>query len=404
VGRHIVTAIAVGLICGAAAVAAPAQGLAAPASIGVQDDRLNSPGELPRDRLKLLADSRAKVTRHDVLWSHIARERPRRPANPGDTAYDFDRLDEIVRGFARLDIVPILVVYNTPAWAAARGGPRPTISNTDAHAPDPSQFAAFMRALARRYDGTYRPRGEREPLPEVRHWELWNEPNLGAFLSPQFAGGAPTALRHYVKMVRRAYPVIKRTNRDAVVIAGVAGPRSSTTNTGTGALPWARALARSSARFDAYSQHIYPSQPPRANTRANRLAFPTWRTLPRLFEELDAVARGRGMPVYITEAGYTTAPTPFRAVQFSRAQQAAYVRQIAHLPAVRSGRVPAVIWFNLQDNPNWPSGLVYNPGGYLGVKKPSWPAFRRIAAARALHPDLTPRGRGGAPPVRFLPN
>lgn len=398
-----VTAIAAGLICCAAGLAGPADGLAAPASIGVQDDRLNSPGEWPRDRMRLLAQSRAKVTRHDVLWSHIAPERPRRPADPGDRAYDFDRLDEIVRGLAEHDIVPILAVYTTPTWAAARGGPPPRTRNTDAHAPDPSQFAAFMRALVRRYDGTYRPRGATAPLPEVRHWELWNEPNLGAFLSPQFHNGRPTGLRHYATMVRRAYPVIKRTNRDAVVIAGVAGPRSSTTATGTGALPWARALARSSARFDAYSQHVYPSQPPRANTRANRLAFPTWRTLPRLFAELDAVPRRQGMPVYITEAGYTTAPTPFRAVQFTRAQQAAYLRQIANLPVVRSGRIPAVIWFNLQDNPNWPSGLVYNPGGHEGAKKPSWPAFRRIAAARALHPDLTPRARrGGPPPVRFL--
>jgi hypothetical protein len=109
------------------------------------------------------------------------------------------------------------------------------------------------------------------------------------------------------------------------------------------------------------------------------------------------------MSVYITEAGYTTAKTPFRSVQFTRAQQALYVRQIANLPFVRSGRIPAVIWFNLQDNPNWPSGLVYNEGGFRGVKKPSWPAFRRIAAARALHPELMPRRRGGLPPIRFLP-
>jgi hypothetical protein len=381
--------------------AAPAMG--APAAFGVQDDRLNSPGELPTDRLRLLEQSRTKVTRHDVLWSHIAPERPRRPAHPGDPAYDFDRLDVIVRGLAERDIVPILVVYSTPAWAAARGGPPPATSNTDAHAPDPSQFAAFMRALARRYDGTYRPRGARERLPEVRHWELWNEPNLGAFLSPQFSDGEPAALRHYVTMVRRAYPVIRRTNPDAVVIAGVAGPRSSTTGTGTGSLPWARALARSTARFDAYSQHVYPSQPPRANTRANRLAFPTWHTLPRLFAELDAVPRRRAMPVYITEAGYTTAPTPFRSVQFTRTQQAVYLRQIANLPVVRSGRIPAVIWFNLQDNPTWPSGLVDNAGGFRGAKKPSWPAFRRIAAGRDLHPDLLPRGARGLPPVRFLP-
>ncbi len=393
-------------VCGGIALvmlgAATGAASAARAPMGVQDDRLNSPGELLEDRLDLLEASRAKVTRHDVLWSDVAETRPERPTDPDDSAYDFQRLDAVVRGLAERDIVPILVVYSTPRWAARRGGPSPRIANTQAHAPDPGQFAAFMKALATRYNGHFSPKGERV-LPEVRHWELWNEPNLGAFLSPQFNRGRPYAMGHYVRMVSRAYPAIRRVNRDAVIIAGVAGPRSSTSKTGTGSREWVRGLARSTARFDAYSQHVYPSQPPRANTRANRLAFPTWRTLPQLFRELDEVPRRRGLPVYITEAGYTTGKTPFRAVSFSPKKQATYLRQIANMPVAQSTRLKAIIWFNLQDNPNWPSGLLLSTHGVrIGLArstardaaearyKPSWKAFRRIAAARPLPKDLRP--------------
>ncbi|HSJ72857.1 MAG TPA: hypothetical protein VK904_00955, partial [Miltoncostaeaceae bacterium] len=103
-------------------------------------------------------------------------------------------------------------------------------------------------------------------------------------------------------------------------------------------------------------------------------AFPAWRTLPLLLEALDAVPRRRGMPVYITEAGYTTARTPYRDVRVTRRQQARYLRQIARLPIVRSPRIRAVVWFNLQDNPDWPGGLRTRGGR----PKPSHAAFRAV--------------------------
>lgn len=398
--RNAIALTGAALAIALAAGASPAVSLA---PLGVQDDRLNSRGEELVDRLDLLKASRAKVTRHDVLWANVAPTRPKDPTDPRDPAYRFERLDAVVRGLDERGIVPILVVYNTPTWAADQLGRRAGGSNPDARAPDPGHFAAFMRAVAARYNGNFVVRRGDDPLPEVRHWELWNEPNLGAFLSPQYVSGRPTGLRHYIRMVSRAYPAIRRVNRDAVIIAGVGGPRSSTTSTGTGALAWARGLAHSNARFDAYSQHVYPSQPPRATTRANLNAFPTWATLPRLFDTLDEVPRRRGMPVYVTEAGYTTARTPYRAVSFTPTEQARYLRQMANMPVARSPRLKAIIWFNLQDNPSWPSGLLTSREGVrIGVTrstergvvaasgKPSWNAFRRIAGARPLPADLQP--------------
>jgi hypothetical protein len=70
-------------------------------------------------------------------------------------------------------------------------------------------------------------------------------------------------------------------------------------------------------------------------------------------------------------------------VRVNRGEQARYLRQLARLPILRSPRMVAVIWFNLQDNSNWPGGL-RAVGGRL---KPSHAAFRSVALARPL-----PRG------------
>jgi len=44
------------------------------------------------------------------------------------------------------------------------------------------------------------------------------------------------------------------------------------------------------------------------------------------------------------------------------------------VPFVRSSRVPVVIWFQLQDNPNWPGGLLFNSG----ARKPSYKSFQQL--------------------------
>ena len=52
-------------------------------------------------------------------------------------------------------------------------------------------------------------------------------------------------------------------------------------------------------------------------------------------------------------------------------EQAEYLSQIYSLPQLRSDRVKAVVWFNLQDNANWPAGLLREDLS----KKPSYDAF-----------------------------
>ena len=77
-----------------------------------------------------------------------------------------------MRGAAAVGLAPILTVEGAPEWAQACSlGP-------GSCRPRPKDVADFVTAAARRYGGSYK------GLPRVRYWQIWNEPNLRAYLTP----------------------------------------------------------------------------------------------------------------------------------------------------------------------------------------------------------------------------
>ncbi len=332
---------------------------------GLQDDRISvgPEGEIEA-RADILAASRTRVSRVDLLWSEVAPTRPASPRDPADPAYRFARWDRIAAALTARGIRPLFAVYSSPAWAAG-GRTAPAGRQVNPNAPDATAFGAFVEAVARRYSGRFPDPATGAPIPQVRHIELWNEPNLKGFLRSGERVARPAV---YVRMVRAAYPSAHRGNPRAVVIVGGAGPRSSTDASGISADAFQRSLLRARVKMDAFSQHVYPAAGPLQPTRA----IPAWRTLPVL---LDALERARPQtPFLITEAGYTTANTPFRSVKVTPRQQAAFLRQIFALPSVRR-RVALVVWYQLEDNPDWPGGLLRAGGS----RKPAWAAFQDVA-------------------------
>src|SRR5262245_302647 len=363
-----------------AALGGPAVGLGAVA--GLQDDRLTTSTTTAaiETRLDKVKETGAKFSRVDLLWSEIAPTPPKNPTDPSDPAYNFQRADQIVTGMRARNITPLLTIYSSPTWA--NGNKRtPKGQQYNPFVPNAVQFGQFMQAIAQRYNGSFRP-GEYAPvLPRVRHFEIWNEPNLRLFFQPQYRGKTPVAAKNYANLVKAAYPRIKSVNRAAIVIAGVTGPKSSNDTTGRGTLSWIKSLASLKPKMDAYSQHIYPAAAP-LDTKTK--AVPSWNSVPLLLAETNKIKRG--IPMYITEAGYTTATTKFRKVKVSFSQQNTSLRDIWSLKTVRGRRVPVIVWFNLQDNPFWPGGLMRANG----VKKPSYNSFRAIASRSVLTSALRP--------------
>jgi hypothetical protein len=360
--RRVLAGTAVAVAAGAA-LALPSTGLGGVAAI--QDDVLTTAtaNQVPQ-RLQLVANTRAKVARFDILWSFVATRQPVNPQDPADPAYNWSHVDQVLTGLDQLDVTPIVSTYSTPPFAQAT---RPTkyVSAYNPNAPTPTAFGAFMKAVATRYSGTY-PNAGGGTLPRVRHFEVWNEPNLKNF----FRYGTKSNMGKYKGLVKAAYTNIKSANPNAVVIAGVGGPRSSGGNGNISAKEWMNKLVSDkSVKFDAYSQHIYPSQAPKFTSPAYEKVFPTWDSLDDIYKALDK--KRKGMKLYVTEAGYTTGSTPFRTVKVTPSVQNTYLKQIYNLPLVKSPRLAAVVWFNLQDNKNWPGGLMRANGS----KKPSFNSF-----------------------------
>ena len=118
--------------------------------------------------------------------------------------------------------VMIDLAFFAPRWAVKRSGAR---NGRHVWRPSVREFGRFSRAIAERYSGRFRARGER--LPAVRLWTTWNEPNHRAFLRPQWeqvkGRWRPAAPHFYRRMHNAAYDQLKTVDgENRVLIGGLA--------------------------------------------------------------------------------------------------------------------------------------------------------------------------------------
>jgi hypothetical protein len=166
-------------------------------SIMMDDDLLLYRGPVIQEqtllRMKGLGVDYVRAT---VLWSLAAQDvrstRARRKrfqaARPSTYPHrNWDRYDELVRAAKR---VGIGVYFNVtgPGPDFAHGKPPPSQRrNRRTWRPKAREFYKFVAALGTRYSGTYVDENHgRQTLPRVSFWSLWNEPNQGGWLTPQY--------------------------------------------------------------------------------------------------------------------------------------------------------------------------------------------------------------------------
>jgi len=338
--------------------------------IGFHDDASfrwseNAPLELDR-----AAAAHATIIRTVVEWRTVAPVRPRRASSPFDPAYRLNDVDELVREAQRRGVEVMITIWGTPRWA--NGGRPANVAPRRA-----SDLTNFARALASRYSGRY------EGYPYVGRYSVWNEPNLGIFLSPQFDSRRRiVGPRNYAQLYRAAYKGIKAGNRGALVAIGetsnqgrdhpLRGARDS-----VAPATFARLLARERGlRFDAYATHPYSTRPSLPPTQRVRWPNVTLTRLKQFERALDRWFHRRDIPVWITEYGYETKPGERGGV--TPATQARYltsvVRQLRGDPRVRM-----FIWFIFRDSRQslWQSGLYTSSGR----AKPAYRAFSTLARA-----------------------
>jgi hypothetical protein len=378
------------------------------------------------DELKTLGVDRIRVS---LFWSDVAPEntQPQKPnfdssdpgAYPTGSWDKFDRL--LVAAKERGIFVNVNVTAPLPRWGSMGASPRPEIQDT--FKPDPVEFGRFVAAAGKRYSGDY------QGLPRVDYWSIYNEPNQGGWLTPQwkpdprapskFVEASPELYRN---LLRTSYQALADTGHGAdTILIGDTAPKGLKNRKGfaisldamkflrglycvdknrqpyKGTSATVRGCPASGAQFVADNPALfkatgYAHHPYELYLAPNRKAagkdWITIANLPTLTAELKALYQryhqkpqtARGTPLYLTEYGYQTPPDP---LGIPLARQAAYINQAEQI-AYRNPLVRTLCQFLLVDQPPV-AGVANNRIAYRtfqsglrklgGKKKPAYRAY-----------------------------
>ncbi len=229
--------------------------------------------------------------RTDVSWGNVQKEKGQ---------FDWSRLDKIVKLAQASQIQLLLIVDYTAPWAST-GPLSASAQDRRYYMPRKYPYLWFVKNLVSRYK------------PQVRYWEIWNEPNLRSWLSPK---------TDYAQLLQMSYTEVKRADPNAVVLMG-----------GTSGAPvdWVQMLKQEGAlaSFDCYNIHPYHYQKPPEGTLSKNLS-----------NFLKGAAEAARKPTWITEIG---APTNIVTLE----QQASYLVRDAVL-SLAAG-VAKFFWYELAD-------------------------------------------------------
>jgi hypothetical protein len=417
--------------CAAALVALALLAAAAPAgasinqlSMFMDDNRLLYRGAAVTERtLDELDALGVDVVRVSVPWRAIApaHRALRKPASLRDetdpaqySRAAFAHLDRVLRGARSRDMdVLFNVTGGAPTWATGRRDGRPVSLQ---YKPDPKRFGRFVQMLGRRYDGAH-------GVPRVELWSLWNEPNQGALLQPQWEDGRPYSPRLYRRLARAGIAGLQRSGHgdDRILLGETAplgvdrrGPKANmrpglflrellcldaSLQAATG--PGCDFARRGPLAVTGYAHHPYSIvyAPDVGSSVGDDITFAdSFRLAALLDAAADARRLPRDLPLWWTEYGWQTdPPDPIRGV--TPADQARWLGQAERM-AWEDSRVAAVAQFLLRDDEprrdatpgssrywgTYQSGLEFADGR----RKPAYDAYRLPFTAPAAASEGAP--------------
>jgi len=381
-----------------AAMAAPSKSAAKANThliVGINDEAFALYGD-PSTAFSTLKSLKAQAIRVNLYWGGtkwaVAAKKPSDATDPGDPNYDWSIYDRLVRYATQNNIKVVFSILFTPGWA--NGGKARTVAPTDQKA-----LQDFAYAAAERYSGYWTPPAwQRDPtlgigdapLPAVKTWTAWNEPNNPVYLTPQWkaVGGKWKiwSAHEYVRICNAVYTgvhsLLISPERGPVpgeqVACGVTAPRGNnaprSSRPSVDPLAFMRAMKTYGLkRFDVYAHNPYYGSP--RETPTTRPAKPAVElgNIDVLLAQLTKLWGPKHL--WITEYGYQTKPQD-KLLGVTYAKQAQYLSQAIAI-ARKNPRIDMLVWFLLKDEPqsgNWQSGLMTSSG----VAKPSYSAFQKL--------------------------
>jgi hypothetical protein len=351
----------------------------------------------------------ARFAKISVGWRARVTGVPANPSDPADPAYDWSYVDRAVRDAAARGVEPLLFVTDAPEFAEGPGRPEDVIPGT--WRPDPNAFAAFARAVATRYSGTFVADGG--ALPRVRYYQAWTEPNLSNHLAPQYEGGQPVAPTLFRDLLNALYGAVKAVHPDNVVITAGTAPYGDDPPNANRTRPltfWRDVLCLNAAdrplacpvraSFDALAHQPInttgaPREPAVDPDDATVADFGELRTILRAAEAAGTIATPGRHQLWSTEMWWETdPPDPLQGI--SPRLQARWLEQSIYLLWKQGARV--VIYQGVRDTAYHPdvfdelsgSGIYFEDGS----AKPALTAFRfPFVVSRAKGQKLIAWGR-----------
>jgi len=394
------------------------------------------------DELRALGVQRVRVS---VFWNLLAPQASSGTKPSGFDASDpnaypadgWQRYDDLIRAILQRGMtVNLNPTAPGPLWAMSGAFDARIADRTN---PSPAEFGAFIAALGKRYSGSFTPSGASAPLPRIDYWSIWNEPNQGGWLSPQWSapgsGGIAQSPQQYRRLVGAAWAALQSTGHvpaSDTILVGETAPKGThkakDRKTRAAAMDAMRFLRRvyclndrmgfltgtSATRADCpttpdaaafvaanpglfqmtgYAHHPYelglapdrrPDYPDDWVTTGN---------LGTLTDQLERImarykVQRQAIPLYLTEFGYQSYPPDVLGVSLSK--QAAYINQAEYI-AYKNRYVKTLAQFLLYDDgpdpddqdedSRWGSsfqtGLRFGPkSGREGKAKPAYDAYR----------------------------
>jgi hypothetical protein len=398
----------------------------APADRTGPESILQAPGQLisdpagTLDQVKRLGVDRVRLF---LTWGSLAPNPYGGAQPPGFNASDpaaypaarWAIYDTIIRDAAARGIgIDLTVTGPSPAWAEAVGVPLG--APTGIWKPSGTDFAAFVRAVGRRYSGTYKPPGAAAALPRIDFWAIWNEPNYGIDLAPQAIDHSRVEVSPalYRALLNGAWNALQQTGHGGdTILIGELAPRGITVGDSPGnfsgmvPLRFVRALycvdasyhplrgsaavvrgcptggsfvRENPALFHAsgFAVHPYPLGVPPNVPEAGEPDYADLPAIPKLESTLDALQGAYGsslrFPIYDTEFGYQTNP-PEKILRAISPQVAAYYLNWAEYMHWRDPRMRSYDQYLLNDpgqNSSFDTGLAFANG----TPKATYYAFR----------------------------
>ena len=354
----------------------------------------------------------ADTVRIDVGWP--APDLPTRPAafdarDPADPLYDFKRSDAAIVAADERGLKILASFSRGPSWADGSGRPAGVTPGT--WKPSALALEEFGAALARRYSGTFPdPARPGQVLPRVAGFQVWNEPNLATYLTPQWSGRHPASPALYRRMLNGFYRGVRSIDSKALVVTAGTAPFGDLRPGGRRVPParfWRELLClrqtraglrtstcASPARFDVLAHHTYSVGTPRRKAiNDDDVSIPDIGKLTRLLRAAERSARAlprRMHPVWVTEVSYDSRPPDPNGVP--EAKHARWLQETLYL-LWRQG-VSEIIWFQVRDQLPEPS---YEASNQSGVFLRDGRAKLAATATRVGHVRVPVAGHRGRP-------